>query len=59
MVKFKSNLISQKFTFNFYEILFLMLLNGNLQRGVNLFTNVINRQIIGKWLSSEFRFFKN
>ena len=32
---FKSNSISQKFTFNFIEILFLMPLNGNLQRGVN------------------------
>ena len=39
MVTFKSNSISQKFTFNFIEILFLMLLNGNLQQGVN-FTNV-------------------
>ena len=35
MVTFKSNSISRKFTFNFIEILFLMLLNENLQRGIN------------------------
>ena len=41
MVTFKSYSISRKFTFNFIEILFLMLLSGNLQRGVPFHQGVV------------------